>query len=96
MIVQIIREKDFKVSINQMFKNDLLISEVSKRPMEVIDGVRLIEFKKNRSNKKFVMVYPEPRNIVKEIFNITHGRILKVVTEVEEVKKFLRINNFVL
>lgn len=92
MIVKVIQEKDFKISFNQMVKNDLEITKLNKsgKPMEVMIGVRLIEFVKNRSKKRYILVYPEPRNIIKEIFEITHGKIVRVSTEIKEQNKSLK------
>lgn len=71
-----------------MVKNDLEISKLNKsgKPLQVLEGVRVIEFRKNRSKKVFCLVYPEPRNIIKEIFEVCYGDIIRVITEIEEIK----------
>lgn len=67
--------------MRQMMAIDEKVAELNKsgKPMRVLEGVKSITFKKNRSSAGFTFLYPDKdRNIIQEIFELTYGKILSV------------------
>lgn len=90
MAIKLVNYSSYKApSVRQMLLMDQKIEELKKsgKPMKVLEGVKTITFKKNKGKVEYTFGYQErDRNIIKEIFEITHGKILHVTYWPTETK----------
>lgn len=90
MAIKLINYSSYKApSMRQMLAMDEKIEALKKsgKPMKILEGVKTITFKKNKGKVEYTFGFQEKdRNIIKEIFEITHGKILFVTYWPKEIK----------